>query len=399
MKRFTKWGIAAGVCTILIAVSLCFGYYRFKNSVPDVIYLEHKNELSEALPKGVTYEKSIETSSNGGFVLSCNLFNTIPLKNVKVQMVEEQWVKASGEPIGIYMETSGLLVIDTEQIKNLYGQMEEPAKNILKAGDYIISINDEKITHKEDLVAVLKESSGSPLNLGVLRNHEEIKVSIPPIQTKDGSYKLGVWIRDDVQGIGTLTYVKDDGTFGALGHGISDIDTATMLALEEGFLYKTQILSVKKGAKGNPGELTGIINYVQDNQLGTIIANTDQGIFGKLYDETLNNISQKSYQVALKQEIVEGPAQILCCVDGEVDSYNATIEKINYNSKEPNKSFVIHITDERLLEKTGGIVQGMSGSPIIQNDKIIGAVTHVFVQDATSGYGIFIENMLNKCPS
>ena len=182
--------------------------------------------------------------------------------------------------------------------------------------------------------------------------------------------------------------------YGALGHGISDVDTGTLLNLDGGTLYHTSILSIVKGMQGSPGEMTGVIRYQSSEILGTIQANTECGIFGKITSQKQAFMTQEAVEVAYKQDVEVGDAVILSAVDGQVKEYDIHIDKINLNSQEPNKSMVISITDPELLSKTGGIIQGMSGSPILQNGKLIGAVTHVFIQDSTKGYGIFIENML-----
>ena len=214
-----------------------------------------------------------------------------------------------------------------------------------------------------------------------------------PVLDKEGKYKLGIWVRDDTQGIGTLTYVDEDGRFGALGHGISDVDTGELLSIADGNLYDAQILGIRKGEKGNPGELSGLIRYDADNILGEISENSKNGIFGIMDAWRMKNLDLKKIPIGYKQDLKTGPASILCCTDGEVKEYAAEITRIDMNHEDSNKSFVIRITDKELLEKTGGIVQGMSGSPVLQNGKLFGAVTHVFVQDSTGGYGIFIENM------
>ena len=212
--------------------------------------------------------------------------------------------------------------------------------------------------------------------------------------TGTSEYKTGIWVRDDTQGIGTLTYVDENGNYGALGHGISDVDTSTLLSLQEGKLYPSDIISVVKGEKGTPGELAGVIRYDENEVMGSITANTEAGIFGKVTESFKSQLKGTPIEVGLKQEIETGPATIRCTVDGTVKEYDIEIEKVLLNSSDVNKSMVIKVTDEELLQKTGGIVQGMSGSPIIQNGKLIGAVTHVFIQDSTSGFGIFAENMI-----
>ena len=294
------------------------------------------------------------------------------------------------------MQTEGVLVIDTGEIQNRNGETEEPARNIIRQGDYIISFNGEKISTKRELIDDISELDGSEVTLGISRKGESIPVSVTPVKDKKGDYKLGIWVRDDTQGIGTLTYVDQNGNYGALGHGISDIDTAQLLNIRNGALYKARILAINKGSKGNPGELAGYICYDDRNILGTINVNSRNGIYGQFTGIADDAITLKKMPAAYKQEVKIGTATILCSTDGEVREYDAEIRKIDLNHEDTNKSFVIQVTDKELLEATGGIVQGLSGSPVIQNGKIIGAVTHVFVQDASSGYGIFIENMLKN---
>lgn len=243
----------------------------------------------------------------------------------------------------------------------------------------------------EDLAAL----DGDSVMLKVRRGKETIPLSLTPVKDKEGKYKLGIWVRDDTQGIGTLTYVDEDGRFGALGHGISDVDTGELLSIADGNLYDAQILGIRKGEKGNPGELSGLIRYEAGNILGEISENRKNGIFGTMEASQLKNMNLEKVPIGYKQDLKTGPASVFCCTDGEVKEYAAEITRIDLNHEDSNKSFVIQITDKELLEKTGGIVQGMSGSPVLQNGKLFGAVTHVFVQDSTSGYGIFIENMMD----
>ena len=217
-----------------------------------------------------------------------------------------------------------------------------------------------------------------------------------PVQTQDGSFKLGIWVRDNVQGLGTITFLTKNNRFAALGHGIHDIDTSTLLTIKRGTLYRTSIQKVQKGSKGNPGTMEGIIVYNRFHRLGVIEKNTDAGIYGELNSDRSWIGEEVPIQVAKKEEIKTGEARIRCYIDGEVKEYTICITQIDKESDQVNKGMVIQVTDTELLEKTGGIIQGMSGSPIIQNGKLIGAVTHVFVQDSTKGYGIFIENMLKE---
>ena len=211
---------------------------------------------------------------------------------------------------------------------------------------------------------------------------------------KRQEYKIGIWVRDDSQGIGTLTFITKDGKFGALGHGISDVDTGKLLGSINGILYKADIWGIKKGKNGSPGGLLGSISYEKNKEYGTINSNTNHGIFGQANEMLINECTFEYMDIGLKQDVKKGKAIIRCTVDGTIKDYEIEIIKVDYSNSHRNKGMVIEITDEELLDKTGGIVQGMSGSPIVQNGKIIGAVTHVFINNSTKGYGIFIENML-----
>lgn len=299
-----------------------------------------------------------------------------------------------GMPIGIYMETDGVLVLGTDVIQGSDGQEHSPAKNLVKAGDYIIEINGEKVETKKQLIACVDDLDSEQVILKMRRNNEEIQIKVKPVLTDTNEYKLGIWVRDSVQGLGTLTFLTLDHQFGALGHGIHDSDTDSLLEISVGQVYQTKVVNIEKGVKGLPGGMEGIIIYNQNNLLGIIDENTENGVYGTIekIDELVED--QTAVPVAKKKEVNTGAATIRCCVNGEVKEYEIEIEKINWFTREENKGMVIKITDEELLETTGGIIQGMSGSPILQDGKIVGAVTHVLVNDPTKGYGIFIENML-----
>ena len=388
------------LCLVLDLLTMVFlGYRYLDRKIPDEIHIDKNSglDLSQIsnLPF-VSFGDTITTSGEGSYQLPCRLFGKIAFKNIKVKPTEADTILVSGSTVGIYMETDGVLVIDTGEILSKNGQMQDPAKNILKPGDYIVALNEQKISCKQDLINDLETIDGKPVTVSVRRNNSTIPVSLSPAQDASGKYKLGIWVRDDTQGIGTLTYVDQNGRYGALGHGISDIDTAQLLNIRNGALYKAQILAINKGSKGNPGELAGFIRYDDRNILGSIEINSKNGIYGQFYKGAEDGITLKKMPVAYKQDVKTGEASVLCNVDGEVREYQAEIKRIDLNHEDTNKSFVIQITDEKLLEKTGGIVQGLSGSPVLQNGKMVGAITHVFVQDSTSGYGIFIENMLGK---
>ena len=403
MNRRKKYRFFVICCLALDLLAIFWlGYKYLDRKIPDEIQIsrdsgESTEDVTEALSAPlVTFEKAVTVSQDGGYILPCRLLGYIPFKEVKVTPVDEQEIYVSGSTIGIYMETEGVLVIDTGEIEDQNGEMKEPAKNLVRQGDYIVSFNGEKISTKRELINDIAGLDGEEVTLEVKREGESVPVSVTPVKDTKGDYKLGIWVRDDTQGIGTLTYVDQNGRYGALGHGISDIDTAQLLNIRNGALYKAQILAINKGSKGNPGELAGFIRYDDRNILGSIEINSKNGIYGQFYKGAEDGITLKKMPVAYKQDVKTGEASVLCNVDGEVREYQAEIKRIDLNHEDTNKSFVIQITDEKLLEKTGGIVQGLSGSPVLQNGKMVGAITHVFVQDSTSGYGIFIENMLGK---
>ncbi|MCI5650521.1 MAG: SpoIVB peptidase [Fusicatenibacter sp.] len=387
------------VLAILFVLCVAAGYQALRNSLPDQLYIDRNQEqpLSPLTEHPlVTVSESTEVSAgDGSYFLTCRIGKIIPLKNVKVIPTNRQQVNVCGVPVGIYMETDGIMVIDTAAIPTSDGLKVNPAENIVKSGDYLKSVNGTKLQSKRELVQLVTESDGSPMELILERNGEEIKVKVTPAKAADGEYKLGIWVRDNIQGIGTLTYVKQDGSFGALGHGVSDVDTGEMLHLGEGELYLADILQVVKGKEGSPGELQGVIHYEEKNRIGKITGNSGLGIIGSIDPEAMELLPLETMEIAYKQEIEKGPACIMVCIDGEVKSYEAQITEIHMNAQDSNKSFTLQVTDQELIQKTGGIIQGMSGSPIIQNGKLVGAVTHVLVNDPTKGYGIFIENMLD----
>ena len=384
----------------VLAVWTIFSVRLLYDSIPDEIYAvrgEDENICFSSVP--VTVEKSSEAmpvfhnmNQTEDYTLSCKFLNLIPVKEVSVHVVGKNYVIPSGMPIGIYTKTKGILVIGTGTVTAADGLNYEPADQIVKSGDYITKINGVETVQKEELVNMVNQCGGQPVVLGILRDNEPLEVKINPVKLEDGSYKIGIWVRDDMAGVGTMTYVKEDFSFCALGHPVSDADTGSMIALSGGNVYQTQIVGIVKGENGSPGELTGIIDYKQENCLGTILENTKTGIYGKL-DQIPDEIKDSYAQVCMKQDIKKGEAYILSSLDGSMRQYRIEIDDIDFNNKEENKGILFHVTDELLLSQTGGIVQGMSGSPILQDGKIIGAVTHVFISDATKGYGVFIEKM------
>lgn len=362
----------------------------------DVISVNNKSVPSDLIKLNLNKPFSIKSDQKGSYTIQLKLFGFLNFKEVKVGVIDKMELVPSGKPIGIYIETNGVMVLGTGVISGEDGLNYEPALNKLRTGDYITAVNDKSITTKEELIAQIQNCEGKDIKFTVRRDKVLTQYMVSPVKTSDGDYKVGAWIRDNTQGIGTLTFISGDGQFGALGHGITDVDTSLIMEIEKGILYNADIMTIVKGREGVPGELIGLINQSDSDKIGEITKNTNQGIFGSINGNYVTANDYKSLPVGLKQEIKLGSATILSSVDNNIKEYSIQIEKIDLNSSSPNKGMVIKITDDELINKTGGIVQGMSGSPIIQNGKIIGAVTHVFIQDSTKGYGTFIENMINN---
>ena len=315
------------------------------------------------------------------------------VKEVSVKAVQKQRVIPGGIPVGIYLETDGVYVVGTGEVDAADGLVCEPAYPAIQTGDYILAVNGRRIRTKDELIECVQACGTDIMILKVLRGEDVIQVRISAVETEE-DYKLGIWVKDDIQGIGTLTYVTESLQFGALGHGITDTDTGELLDIFSGSLYDTSILEIVKGERGTPGEISGLITYSARHERGSITRNTSAGIFGVTDHEIRERVQTAPVEVAFKQEIKIGKACIRSAVSGELKEYEIEIREIRLNENDVNKGMVFQVTDPELLNLTGGIIQGMSGSPILQNGKLIGAVTHVFVNDPAKGYGIFAETML-----
>ena len=336
---------------------------------------------------------TINTSEVGNFDYDLKLFNKIPLKKINVSVVPKNYVIPGGETLGIKMYTKGLLVVYVSEVTGVDGISYSPARDSgIKQNDRILSVDGLEIHTNEEFSDYIN-SKKSTVDVVLARDDEIITTKITPVESQsDKKYKLGIWVRDSTAGIGTLTfYNPENSSFASLGHAICDSDTMSILKLSEGRIMNCEVISVKKGEYGAPGELKG---SMVGADIGEIKINDSFGIYGHLYNDKIID-GKEAIETATRFEVKEGPASMLCDIDGKgVLEYSVEITKVSKSLQENNKGMVITVTDKNLIEKTGGIVQGMSGSPLIQNGKLIGAVTHVFVNDPTRGYGIFIENML-----
>ena len=356
--------------------------------------IKHKEDSNTAMAINLNEPITLVANDLTSYDLELQLFGLFDLKNVELQIVNEQYLIPAGIPIGIYLETEGVMIVDVGEVESNHGNVT-PVKYILQKGDYVLAVNGHKVEKKSELSKWIDECEGNSLVFTISRDKQVFNAKVTPVKNTKGKYQLGIWIRDNAQGIGTLTYVDELGSFGALGHGIHDGDTGEVVHIEIGSLYETQIIKIKKGSSGNPGELTGIIEYSNRNILGDIYSNTEEGIFGNCNTKLMRKLSDfEKLPIGYKQQVTTGPAQIVCSVDGYRKYYDIEITAIHYDTQVQNKGLEIQVTDQELLEKTGGIVQGMSGASIVQNGRIVGAVTHVLVRDSAKGYGIFIEDMM-----
>ncbi len=387
MEKFIKRATVA----IAVACTALFGFGSFLNTCLPSEFIVDKtgNEYIESY--GVTlstYTTDTSSKVEGKLMLG----SVIPIKDVKINIKESEKLVPCGIPFGIKLFTDGIMVVKTDSV-TVNNKTYNPAREAgIEVGDIITHINSEKVTYTEDLSVTINESDGKPISLSIIRDEKKISKTIIPVDSGDGCYKIGLWVRDSSAGIGTMTFYHEKSkAFGGLGHGICDVDTGELMPLSKGEVTGAVIDSVTKGKNGCAGTLNG---HHTDNGLdGCIVNNSESGVFGYLDNNPTN---QKAIPIAYKQQIKTGKAQIICTVDNTTSYYDVEIESVNFNSKAKTKNIVIEITDKELLSKTNGIVQGMSGSPIIQNNKLVGAVTHVFVNEPTKGYGIFIENMLES---
>lgn len=349
----------------------------------------------------VNYQ-TMQTASNinktkvnklGKIDFDLSFFNIFKLKEINVNVISKTKVIPMGNAIGMKLYTDGVLAVGMSEIEG-----KKPYENSgIKEGDRIVQIDKKAIDNTEDLMEAVNKCSGKEISVKYIRDNTTITTSIKPIKNSGNQYKIGLWVRDAAAGVGTLTfYEPSSGMFGTLGHGIIDVDTSELIKIANGELVTTNILNITKGKKGDPGEIRGTIE--SGHTIGNIDKNTSFGVFGTLNKTPYINIQNNDeIEVALREEIKIEDAQIICELEnGKREKYNIKIQKVFLNNNKDNKSMLIKITDEKLLEKTGGIIQGMSGAPIIQNGKFIGAVTHVLVNDPTIGYGVFADIMIKQ---
>lgn len=394
MRSITR--AAAGLFALLYALvsALAIG---LQLSLPSSYYVVQGDRFTLSEPFGVAASGLVDdipltvySRAGNSYTMSLTLPGGIKVKDVAVSVVARNYVVPGGMPFGIKMFTDGVMVVGLSDLEE-NGKMTNPAKNAgIKTGDILIAIDGQPIYKNEDVAAIINDKQGSAVSIALRRDGQTFYHSLTPALTGSG-YKAGIWVRDSSAGIGTMTYFSPTtGIFAGLGHAICDVDTGDIMPLYSGQAVEVTITGVTKGKSGAPGELKGAFSGA--SALGELYLNSEAGVYG--YSSGHGRLSGAAIPMALPSETVPGPAEIYTTISGsEPASYTIQIERVNTGEQNPTKNMVIRITDPLLLESTGGIVQGMSGSPIIQNGRLVGAVTHVFVNDPARGYGIFAENM------
>lgn len=375
------WQLMTGGLSVVTLAALCWALC-LSATLPDRYYLAKGSRFS------LGDSSLIQTSSNDGYPLSVysstgntfrmdlKLLGLINIKPVSVQVVDRRVVALCGTPFGIKMVTDGVMVVGTGAVTDCNSRAVSPAQTAgIQEGDIILSINGEKISSKKQLTKLVESSAGQPLSLVVRRGEQLTSLHLSPVRSSlDNSYHLGLWVRDSSAGIGTMTfYDPNNGCFAGLGHAICDVDTGQLMPLSQGEIVEASIIGVHAGKSGSPGQLQGA--FVANRSIGSLYTNSYNGVYGRLMNQP---VDARTIPMAQCQEVRQGPVKILTTVSGQKPQlFDACIEKLSLSQDEPTKNMVLRITDPDLLELSGGIVQGMSGSPIIQDGMLVGAVTHV----------------------
>lgn len=407
-RRFFRWSVAFFLCSLVVyAVSVVralpthvflFGnhvsYFDEREGPITFTFAHLYGNLHGNEAVAAAFQSDMPVTDNIHKEMTVSVLG-IPVRNVAATVVPDTKVVPMGMTVGIRIDITGLLVLGTGAVTTKDGESVHPSEGRVKAGDIITKIDDRELTdHTQIQEHLAAHTPGESVTLSILRGGEMTSVDLTPVLDEDSSVKIGLWVRDSAKGIGTITYVNPaDSSLGALGHGVIDVDTKQLIPIKQGHLYRADVVAVKRGKKGSPGELVGDVDL--NAPIGRITQNTNVGLFGTVDKES--PITGTPMKIALRTDVREGPATILSNVNGsEIRQYDIFIERVNRFAEDDSKGMVIRITDQGLISRTNGIVQGMSGCPIIQNGRVIGAVTHVFVQNPLRGYGIFIENMMKR---
>lgn len=390
---------------IILILTISLLYICNISQIPDKIVLLEGEEIKIKKLYGISFETSENESKEvwknqitENKKINVNLLGNIKVKEVSVTVYPKIKVIPTGNLIGLKLYTNGVLIIGMTEIKNEEGIMKKPYESLdIKEGDTILELGGEEIDSSKTLQNIINNSKGNTLEIKYVQNGEIKTGKITPAKISENEYKIGLWVRDSASGVGTMSfYDPETKKFAALGHGISDADTTELLNIEKGEMVNSKIINITKGQKGFPGEIKGSIS--KEASIGEVTQNTNFGIFGSLSSEpqTLKKYTS-GIEIALRSEIQTGKATILSTIENnQIEEFEIEITEIYEENNTDNKSMKIRISDEKLLEKTGGIICGMSGSPIIQNNKVIGVLTNVLVSDPSIGYGVFADIMIKE---
>ena len=375
------WQLMTGGLSVVTLAALCWALC-LSATLPDRYYLAKGSRFSLGDSSLIQtnsndgYPLSVYSSTGNTFRMDLKLLGLINIKPVSVQVVDRRVVALCGTPFGIKMVTDGVMVVGTGAVTDCNSRAVSPAQTAgIQEGDIILSINGEKISSKKQLTKLVESSAGQPLSLVVRRGEQLTSLHLSPVRSSlDNSYHLGLWVRDSSAGIGTMTfYDPNNGCFAGLGHAICDVDTGQLMPLSQGEIVEASIIGVHAGKSGSPGQLQGA--FAANRSIGSLYTNSYNGVYGRLLSQP---VDAQTIPMAQCQEVRQGPVKILTTVSGQKPQlFDACIEKLSLSQDEPTKNMVLRITDPDLLELSGGIVQGMSGSPIIQDGMLVGAVTHV----------------------
>ena len=389
MKRFFK---VLSAVFLIPCISL-FSLVTYGNmNLPDEISITENEtpDFGSVFSAESDYAVAAGTKSFNEYKSQITALKVIPVKEIKINVTKRRYVGLGGDVFGIKLYTKGIIVVSIDSVTTSSGSKDPAVKAGLKCGDIITHINGEAAISSNQLTESVEQSQGQTLKLNIDRNGEKLELTLRPEMSVNGGYKAGIWVRDSSAGIGTVTFYDDEaGKFAGLGHGVCDVDTGKIMPLNNGEAVRARVNGFYKSSAGNPGELCGVFS---DIALGSLRVNCETGVYGDL----LQPSGAKTVPVALESEVKLGAAQMITTIDGNNPQYyDIEIIRIYPSSDLSSRNMIIKVTDTDLIEKTGGIVQGMSGSPIVQNSMLVGAVTHVFVNDPTQGYGIFATRMLD----
>lgn len=383
--------------TLFLLAALVYGFY----AVPDEIVTQSSKPTNVSFIYTLTYEDGLslrrnkEDNKKDTYNVNVSFLNIMPVKNSSLKVSEREYVAISGELFGIRLFTEGVIVVGVDEVQTSNGTVNPSGDAGLQKGDVILSIDSQKMRSCNQVSEIIEKSGGKAMKLQLRRKDKVFFTDFKAAYSEtEGKYKAGIWIRDSAAGIGTMTFLdKETGMFASLGHGVCDIDTGEILPVYEGDIVGATVNGCSIGQRGKAGELCGVFS---SESKGILYLNCQCGVYGKMNEKLTES---KLYPVAFNDEVQKGKAQIISTVDETGPQvFDIEITKISKDNSE-DKNLVIKVVDENLLGKTGGIVQGMSGSPIIQNGMLVGAVTHVFINDPTQGYAIFSRTMLSTMRS